>query len=99
MTRTSRRAAFTVALELYAKDVWELGQFVRRDFVVGRMVVTYAVRGTEVTKYLEDFQKEATTLGELRRIKLTELQGKRPDERSQICPPAFASKGNLLGRG
>jgi len=35
------------------------------------MVVTYAVRGNEVTKYLEDFQKEATALGELRRIKLT----------------------------
>lgn len=35
------------------------------------MVVTYAVRGNEVTKYFEDFQKEAATLGELRRIKLT----------------------------
>lgn len=59
------------ALRLYAKDVWELAQFIRRDFVVGRMVVTYAVRGNEVTKYLEDFQREAAALGELRRIKLT----------------------------
>jgi len=59
------------ALRLYAKDVWELAQFIMRDFVVGRMVVTYAVRGNEVTKYLEDFQKEAGTLRVLRRIKLT----------------------------
>ena len=59
------------ALRLYAKDVWALAQFIRKDFVVGRMVVTYAVRGNEVTKYLEDFQKEAAALGELRRIKLT----------------------------
>lgn len=59
------------ALRLYAKDIWELAQFIRRDFVVGRMVVTYAVRGNEVTKYLEDFQNEAAALGELRRIKLT----------------------------
>src|SRR2546425_8113198 len=46
------------AVRLYAKDLWDLAQFIKRDFVVGRMVVTYAVRGNEVTKYLEDFQKE-----------------------------------------
>lgn len=59
------------AVRLYARDLWELAQFIRRDFVIGRMVVTYAVRGNEVTKYLEDFQREAAALGELRRIKLT----------------------------
>lgn len=59
------------AVRLYAKDLWDLAQFIRKDFVVGRMVVTYAVRGNEVTKYFEDFQKEAGTLGELRSIKLT----------------------------
>jgi hypothetical protein len=59
------------AVRLYAKDLWELAQFIKRDFVVGRMVVTYSIRGNEVTKYLEDFQKEAAALGELRRIKLT----------------------------
>lgn len=59
------------ALRLYAKDVWELAKFIQKDFVVGRMLVTYTVRGNEVTKYLEDFQREAAALGELRRIKLT----------------------------
>jgi hypothetical protein len=59
------------AVRLYAKDLWDLTQFIRKDFVVGRMVVTYTVRGNEVTKYLEDFQKEASALGELRRIKMT----------------------------
>lgn len=59
------------AVRLYAKDFFELAHFIRRDFVVGRMIVTYDVRGNEVTKYLEDFQNEAPTLAELRRIKLT----------------------------
>lgn len=59
------------AVRLYAKDLWELTQFIRKDFVVGRLVVTYAVRGNEVTKYLEDFQKEASSIRELRRIKVT----------------------------
>jgi hypothetical protein len=59
------------ALRVYAKDLWELVQFVRKDFLVGRPVITYAIRGNEVTKYLEDFKQEASTLGELRRLKLT----------------------------
>lgn len=59
------------ALRLYAKDLLELIQFIRKDFVVGRPVATYAVRGNEVTKYFEDFQKEAAAVGELRRLKVT----------------------------
>lgn len=58
------------AIRLYAKDLWELVAFIRKDFVVGRPVVTYTVRGNEATKYFEDFQKEATTFGDLRRIKI-----------------------------
>ena len=59
------------AVRIYAQDLWELVEFIRRDFVVGRPIVTYAIRGNEVTKYLEDFQREAATLGQLRRFKLT----------------------------
>ncbi len=59
------------AIRLYAKDLWDLVQFIRKDYVVGRPVVTYIARGNEVTKYFEDFQKEAVVLGELRRLKIT----------------------------
>jgi len=58
------------AIRLYAKDLSELVELIRKDFVVGRLVVTYALRGNEVTKYLEDFQAEAPTLGELRYLKV-----------------------------
>jgi len=59
------------ALRLYAKDLTELVQFIRKDFVVGRPVATYTVRGNEVTKYFDDFQTEAPSLKELRRLKVT----------------------------
>lgn len=59
------------AIRLYAKDLWELAEVIRRDFVVGRPVVTYTVRGNEVTKYFDDFRKEASVLGELKRLKVT----------------------------
>lgn len=58
------------AVRIYADDLWELVEFIRKDFVVGRPIITYAVRGNEVTKYFEDFRKDASTLGELRRFKL-----------------------------
>lgn len=59
------------AIRLYAKDLRDLIQFIRRDFVIGRPVVTYTIRGNDVTKYFEDFEKEANALGELRRLKVT----------------------------
>lgn len=59
------------AVRLYAKDLWSFAEFIRKDFVVGRIIVTYVFRGSEVTKYLEDFKGDAATLAELRRVKLT----------------------------
>ena len=57
-------------VRIYAVDLWELIEFIRKDFLVGRPIVTYTMRGNEVTKYIEDFKKEASKLGELRRFKL-----------------------------
>lgn len=58
------------ALRLYADGIKELARDVQRDFTTGRIIVTYIVRGTEVTKYLEDFLLDAPNLGQLRRFKL-----------------------------
>lgn len=58
------------AVRLYAEEVIELIQVIRKDFVVGRPVVTYAVRGNEVTKFAEDFERETTSLGQLRYFKV-----------------------------
>jgi hypothetical protein len=59
------------AIRLYSQDVEELVRLVRRDFLTGRPVLTYAVRGNEATKYYEDFKVEADQLPELRYLKLT----------------------------
>lgn len=59
------------ALRIYQVDLWQLVEFIRGDFLIGRPVITYAVRENEVSKYLDDFRAEAATLGQLRRFKLT----------------------------
>ncbi|WP_447969828.1 hypothetical protein [Nitrospira sp. M1] len=59
------------AIRLYSKDLRELVQLIRKDFVMGRPIVTYVNRGNEVTKYFEDFQKDAHVPRELGRLKIT----------------------------
>lgn len=43
------------AMRLYAADVEELIQFVEKDFRFGRAIVTYYLRGNEISKYARDF--------------------------------------------
>ena len=57
------------AIRLYAQDIAALAQVARGDFSYGRAIVTYSIRGSEVTRYLEDFTAEASSLGELRKFK------------------------------
>ncbi len=57
------------ALRLYAQDIAVLAQVAKGDFSSGRAIVTYSVRGSEVTRYLEDFTTDAPNLGELRKFK------------------------------
>ncbi len=59
------------AIRLKAESVDEMVEFVRREFVVGRPILTYVVRGNEVTKYYEDFKADTDVPGELRYLKLT----------------------------
>ena len=59
------------AVRLYTDDVRELVQLLKKDFAVGRVVVTYKSAGIENTRYFEDFERETTTLGELQYLKLS----------------------------
>jgi len=59
------------AIQLYAQDVLELLRYVQEEFTAPRPVVTYHVRGSEVTKYAVDFIKEIPTLGRLNYLKVT----------------------------
>ncbi|MFZ7318277.1 hypothetical protein ACLS0R_18595 [Comamonas jiangduensis] len=59
------------AIRLSIDAVDELAEFVRREFVVGRPILTYFVRGNEVTKYYQDFKADADVPYELRYLKLT----------------------------
>ncbi len=59
------------AVRLNTAAIDELVQFVCRDFFAGRPVLTYVVRGNEVTKYFEDFKSDVDVPPELRYLKLT----------------------------
>jgi hypothetical protein len=58
------------AIRLYKADIEELIGFLSRDFLQGRVVVTYRERGSEISRYASDFLNEAARLGELRYLKL-----------------------------
>ncbi len=59
------------AIRLRTEAIGEMVDFVKREFVFGRPILTYVVRGNEVTKYYEDFQSDADVPSELRYLKLT----------------------------
>ncbi|HYD78553.1 MAG TPA: hypothetical protein VEC06_01995 [Paucimonas sp.] len=59
------------SIRLNSAAIDELVQLVRRDFLAGRPVLTYVVRGNEVTKYFEDFKADVDIPQELRYLKLT----------------------------
>lgn len=58
------------AVRLFSEDVTQLLQHIQQDFVSGRLVVTFNARGSEVTKYAEDFLQEAKSLGPLKYLKV-----------------------------
>ncbi len=58
------------ALRLYSDGITDLARSVTKDFTSGRAVVTYIARGNEISRYFDDFEKEAASLAPLRRFKL-----------------------------
>ncbi len=59
------------AVRMYAQDVLDLLRYVNEEFNAPRPVVTYHLRGNEVTKYAVDFEKEVSKLGHLDYLKIT----------------------------
>ncbi len=58
------------AVRLFKEDVKELIRLVSQDFVSSKVVVTYSIRGSEVTKFAEHFLVDADRLESLRNIKI-----------------------------
>jgi hypothetical protein len=59
------------SIRLFAEDVKQLLTYIRQDFLTGRPVVTFNARGGEVTRYAEDFLRDADSLGRLGYFKVT----------------------------
>jgi hypothetical protein len=59
------------SIRIFNNDVQQIIKIIRSDFKVGRAVVTFSQRGSEATKYAEDFESELSSLGDLRALKIT----------------------------
>lgn len=59
------------AIRLYSNDVLELIRFIKEDFISARPVVTYRLRGSEVTKYADQFVGDVQNVGVLDYLKIT----------------------------
>jgi hypothetical protein len=59
------------AVRLYADDVRDLALVQRRDFSVGRLIVTYRSGGIENTRYFEDFEQGIKGISELQYLKIS----------------------------
>lgn len=57
-------------VRLYKGEVQELIEFLRKDFNVARPVVTYEVRGNEISQYAEDFLSQSLPDVALRSLKI-----------------------------
>lgn len=58
------------SIRLFKDDLINLISFIKKDFSSGRVVVTYFHRGTEQTKYAEDFLSDCSDIEKLNYIKL-----------------------------
>lgn len=59
------------AVRLYADDVRDLALVQRKDFSVGRLIVTYRSGGIENTRYFEDFEQGIKGISELQYLKIS----------------------------
>lgn len=59
------------SIRLFSEDVKKLITFIEKDFQIPRSIVTYTLRGSQATKYSDDFLREVETLGEIKYLKIS----------------------------
>lgn len=57
-------------IRLFAEDIQQLFLQIKQDFSAGRLIVTYNAHGSEITKYAEDFLRDAANLQNLAYLKV-----------------------------
>jgi hypothetical protein len=58
------------SVRLFKDDVFQLVSFIKKDFSTGRAIVTYTQRGSELTKYADDFFSQLDGVDQLNYLKL-----------------------------
>lgn len=58
------------SIRLFKDDLIQLIDFVKKDFSKGRVIVTYSLRGSVLTKYADDFFEQLNEINRLNYIKV-----------------------------
>lgn len=58
------------SVRLFKDDVVQLVDFIKKDFTSGRAIVTFTQRGSELTKYADDFFGQLDSIEQLNYLKL-----------------------------
>ncbi|QDO83687.1 hypothetical protein FM037_11150 [Shewanella psychropiezotolerans] len=58
------------SVRLFKDDVVQLVSFIKKDFTSGKVIVTYAQRGSDLTKYADDFFAQLDGIEQLNYLKL-----------------------------
>lgn len=58
------------SVRLFKDDLIQLIDFIKKDFSKGRVIVTYSLRGSELTKYAHDFFEQLDGIDRLNYIKI-----------------------------
>jgi hypothetical protein len=57
------------SLRLFKEDIVNLINFMKKDFIEGRVIVTYSQRGSQLTKFADDFINKSHDINELKYFK------------------------------
>lgn len=58
------------SVRLFKDDISQLVKFIKKDFTSGRVIITYHLRGSELTKYADDFFDHLEGIEQLNYLKL-----------------------------
>jgi hypothetical protein len=80
------------SIRLFSEDINRLIAFIENDFRPARSIITYNVRGSQASKYSDDFLREVENLGEIRYLKIS-IQGLEAHGINRVIVVEFVENG------
>jgi hypothetical protein len=84
------------SVRIFKKDIKTLFQIIQKDFVDGRLIVTYFQRESEVTRYAIDFLKNIDDLKRIRSLKIFIQEQEAPGINKMVNVDFFENSTNAI---